>query len=187
MNTINKYTMKANKLIIALLLAITPFIAFSQSFFEKYEDLDEVSTMVISKRAFGLMAKIGGDSKEAKEYVDMVNTLDKLTVYTTEDLGIAAKIKADVKTYLKSSKLSELMRIKDKETNVKIYVKEGRNDSYVKELFMFINNIKNVHIKGRNPKVIIVSLTGDINLDKIGELADKMNIPGGEHLKKASK
>jgi hypothetical protein len=31
---------------------------------------------------------------------------------------------------------------------------------------------------------VVVSLTGDINLNEISKLTDKMNIPGGEHLDK---
>ena len=180
--------MKSNKLILIILLAVTPLISFSQSLFEKYEYLDEVSTVVVSKHAFRLMGKIGGDSEEAKEYVDMVQSLDNLTVYTTEDSKIAASIKADVKKYLKSSKLSELVRIKDKDANVKIYVREGKDESHVKELFMFVDSMNlDIDINGRKPSVVVISLTGDIDLDKIGELTDKMNIPGGKHLKKASK
>ncbi len=187
MKTINKYKIKANKYVYAFLLMILPLISFSQSLFEKYEDLDEVSTVVVTKHAFRLMGKIGGDSAEAKEYVDMVQNLDNLTVYTTEDKDVAAQIKADVKKYLKSSDLSELVRVKDKDANVKIYVREGRDDSHVKELFMFINNLNNVSVNGKSPSVVVVSLTGDIDLDKISELTDKMNIPGGKHLKKANK
>lgn len=187
MKTINKYKMKSNRFAVVILMAILPLVSFSQSLFEKYEDLDEVSTVVVTKHAFRLMAKIGGDSKEAKEYVDMVQTLDNLTVYTTENKGIAAKIKADVKKYLNTAELSELVRVKDEEANVRIYVREGRDDSHVKELFMFVNSINNVKLNGRTPSVVVVSLTGDIDLEKIGELTDKMNIPGGKHLKKATK
>lgn len=187
MKTINKYRMKSNKIAIAFLLAVLPVITFSQSLFEKYEDLDEVSTVVVTKHAFRLMGKIGGDSTEAKEYVDMVQNLDNLTVYTTEDKSVAAQIKADVKKYLKSSELSELVRIKDKDANVRIYVREGRDDTHVKELFMFVNSLNSVNINGRTPSVVVISLTGDIDLDKISELTDKMNIPGGKHLKKAKK
>jgi hypothetical protein len=95
---------------------------------------------------------------------------------------------SDIKKYLKSTKLSELMRIKDKDANVKIYVKEGKDEDHVSELFMFITSFKNnLKVSGRKPEVVIVSLSGNIDLNKIGELTEKMNIPGGEQVKKASK
>jgi len=184
MKTNNK--IKSVKYMLILLLAVTPLISFSQSLFEKYEDLDDVTTVVVTKSAFRLMAKIGGDSEEAKEYIDDVKNLENLAVYTTSDLKIAAQMKTDVTKYLKSSDLSELFRVKDKDGNVKIYVKEGKDDKHIKELFMFIDNIKNVHLSGNSPSVVLVSLTGNIDLDKVGRVIEKMNVPGGKHIKSAT-
>jgi len=188
MKTINKtYKMKTKQIMLMLLLVVTPLISFSQSIFEKYEDLDDVTTVVVTKSAFRLMSKIGGDSKEAKEYINNVKTLDNLAIYTTSNIGLAEKMKADVKKHIKKENLSELFRVKDKKGNVKIYVREGRDDDHVKELFMFIENINNVKIKGEETQAVIVSLRGDIELKKVGGIIDKMNVPGGEHLKHATK
>ena len=188
MKTINKtYKKKTRTIMLMLLLAITPLISFSQSLFEKYEDFDDVTTVVVTKSAFRLMGKIGGDSQEAKEYINDVKNLDNLAIYTTSDADIAAKMKLDTKKYLKSENLSELFRVKDKKGNVKIYVKEGRDDDHVKELFMFIENIDKVKISSEEMKAVIVTLTGDIDLKRIGKIIDKMNIPGGSHLKEATK
>jgi hypothetical protein len=188
MKTLINNTMKIKQIALTLLLAIVPMLTFSQSSFDKYEDMDDVSTVVVSKHLFELMAKIEGSSNEAKEYNEMVKNLNRLTVYSTEDIGIAKKMQSDVKKYLVSSNLKELFRVKDKEVNVKIYIKEGIDSDHVSELFMFVYNIKmNVDIEGRKPKAIILSLTGNIDLNKISELATKMKIPGSEHLKKANK
>lgn len=81
--------------------------------------------------------------------------------------------------------MSELIRIKDKEANVKIFIREGKDEDHVSELFMFVNSLKTVKIDGRTPKAIVVSLTGNIDLNKISKLTDEFNIPGGKHLKKA--
>jgi hypothetical protein len=184
-------TIKNNimKLKLAILLLLFSFVSFAQNgMFEKYEDLDEVSTVVVTKHAFKLMGKVASDSPEAQSYKDMVNNLDYLAVYTTEDEKIATQMVSDIKKYLKNTKLSELMRIKDKDANVKIYVKEGKDEDHVSELFMFITSFKNnLNMSGHKPEVVIVSLSGNIDLNKIGELTEKMNIPGGEQLKKASK
>jgi len=179
--------MKTNKIIIVILLAIAPMFAFGQSMFDKYEDMDDVSTVVVTKQAFKLMGKIGGDTAEAREYVSMVQNLNNLTVYSSENKAIALKMAADVKKYLKSAKLSELVRIKDKDGNVKIYIKEGIDDDHVSELFMFVNNLNiDIDVNGRKPSAVIVSLTGNIDLNRIADLTEKMNIPGGKHLKKVN-
>jgi len=189
MNIINKNRkMNTRKLVIVMALAVLPLFTFAQSIFDKFEDMDDVSTVVVTKKAFDLMVKMGGDSEEAKEYVNMIANLNNLRVLATENATIAADMKAKVNTYLKSSKLSELMRVKDKEGNVKIYIKEGKDADHVSELFMFVEGISK-HMGGeeRKPEAVIVSITGDIDLNKISKLTSKMNIQGGEHLEKAGK
>jgi hypothetical protein len=190
MKTINKNRkMTTRKLMIAFAIAMLPLFTFAQSVFDKFEDMDDVTTVVVNKRAFELMRQMGGDNDEAKEYMNMVASLNSLRVFATENASIAADMKAKVTSYLKSSKqLSELMRVKDKDGNVKIYIKEGKDKDHVSELFMFVEGISK-HMEGsdRSPEAVIVSITGDIDLNKISELTNQMNIPGGEHLKKAEK
>jgi len=187
--TINKNRkMTSKKLMVALMIAILPMFTFAQSIFDKFEDMDDVSTVVVNKRAFDLMSRVGADSPEAKEYVNMVKSLKSLRVFATENATIAADMKSKVNTYLKSSKLSELMRVKDKEGNVKIYIREGKDADHVSELFMFVEGIsKHMGNEDRKPEAVIVSITGDIDLNKISELTSQMNIQGGEHLKKVNK
>ena len=187
--TINKNRkMNSKKIIIGFMLAMLPLFTFSQSVFDKFEDMDDVSTVVVSKKAFELMIKMSGENAEAKEYIDMVGGLTGLRVFATENTSIAADMKSKVTSYLKSSKLSELMRVKDKEGNVKIYIKEGKDADHVSELFMFVEGIsKHMGGEDRKPEAIIVSITGDIDLNKISELTTKMNIQGGEHLKNVKK
>ncbi len=182
--------MTHKKIMIGLMLAMLPLFTFSQSVFDKFEEMDDVSVVNVNKRAFDLLKKVsvGSESKEAQEYIDMVGNLDNLRVLATENASIAAKMKIEVNKYLKSSKLSELMRVKDKEGNVKIYIKEGKDADHVSELFMFIEGIsKSMGSEDRKPEAVIVSITGNIDLNKISELTNQMDIPGGEHLKNAKK
>jgi len=187
MNDINR-KMNTKKLVIVMALAVMPLFTFAQSAFDKFEDMDDVSTVVVTKKAFELMVKMSGTSPEAKEYVEMVKNLNSLKVFATENASIAADMKVKVNSYLKSAKLSELMRVKDKEGNVKIYIREGKDKDHVSELFMFVEGISK-HMGGeeRKPEAVIVSITGDIDLNKISELTSQMNIQGGEHLKNVKK
>ena len=43
-----------------------------------------------------------------------------------------------------------------------------------------------IEINGKERKIetVVVSLKGDIDLNQISKLTDKMNIPGGKHLEK---
>ena len=183
--------MNTKRLLIAFSLALLPLFAFSQSAFDAFEDMEDVSAVVLNKKMFKLLGKIdvSAEDKEAQEYINMVQNLNSLKVFATENASIAAQMKSKVASYLKSSsQLSELMRVKDKDANVKIYIKEGRDEDHVTELFMFVDGISK-HMKGeeRQPEAVIVSITGDIDLNQISKLTKEMKIQGGEHLKKVKK
>ncbi|MFK5973848.1 MAG: DUF4252 domain-containing protein [Flavobacteriaceae bacterium] len=177
------------KILLIVTLALLPLTGFSQSLFDKYEDLDNVSSVVINRSMFNLLSKIDVDvdDPEAQDFMDIAKSLNNLRVFITEDKAISADMKSSVDKYLKSTKLEELMRIKDKDTNVKFYIREGKDSDHVSELLMFVTGIKNVdiNINGRKWETVLLSLTGNIDLNKIGSLTKKMNLP--EELSKAGK
>ena len=175
------------KFIVILVMAILPLSGFSQSIFDKYEDLDDVTTVVVSKKAFELLGKMGVevDDKESQDFIDITTSLTGLKVFTTESKSISAEMKTSVDKYLGSNSMEELMRVKDKEANIKFYVKEGKDDDHVRELLMFMTGIKDVEANGRKVETVLLSLTGDIDLNKISSLTNRMNLP--KELNKAGK
>lgn len=179
--------MKKN--IIIAIIAFLPLFGFSQSMFDKYEDLDNVSAVVVNESMFRLLSKINVevDDKEARDFMDIAQNLKNLKVFITEDKSISSDMETTMEKYLKSASLQELMRVKDKDANVKFYIKSGKDEDHVSELLMFITGIKNmdVDIDNRKIETVLLSLTGDIDLNKIGSLTKKMNLP--EELNKAGK
>lgn len=181
--------MMKKTLILLFVTALLPLTGFSQSLFDKYEDLDNVTSVVVNKSMFNLLSKIEVevDDPEAKDFMDIAQSVSSLKVFTTEDKTIGADMKASVNQYLQSASLEELMRIKDKDANVKFYIKSGKDDDHVSELLMFVTGMKNVDVdvNGRKFETVLLSLTGDIDLNKINSLTNKMNLP--EELNKAGK
>lgn len=169
------------KLILLVAIVTIPFANYAQtSVFDKFEEMDDVTTVVITKEAFKMASKFGGSSAEAKEYVDMVKDLNNLKVFTTESSAISKQMNDVVASYLKSSKLTQLMRVKDKDANVKIYIKQGKDENHVSELLMFVSDMQN---KG-NQEAVILSLTGDIDLNKISKITEGYIPNSGKQLKK---
>lgn len=174
--------MKINKLIIAVALIVGSFTTYAQSQFDKFEDIEGVTSVIVNQKAFELMGKIGADSDE--EYLNLIKNIKTLKVFATESATVGKQMAAEVKIFLQKANLEELMRVKDGDSNVKIYIKEGKNSDYVEELFMFVTD-GGKHT-GEN-QTVIISLTGNIDLKQISKLTEKMNLPGGEHLNKATK
>lgn len=181
----NNFKTMFKKVIVIVLIAFSPSILQAQdSIFDKYDGLDNVKSIIVNKKMFEMMSKVkmDGKDKEAQQYVNLIRKLDNLKVFTTSSNRTANDMKITVDKYLKSSNLDELMRISDGGKNVKIFIKSGKTDSQVKELLMFIQG---ADIKGDD--TVLMSLTGDFDLNEISTLTNKMNIPGGDVLKKASK
>lgn len=169
------------KKVVVVLIAILPVFGFSQSIFDKYEDMDHVGSVIVNKGMIDLVSKIGGlsDDAEAREFMEVAQGLQGVRVFMTEDLDVSADMSETVRNYLKSSKLEELMRVKDKDVNVKFYVREGKKKDHVTELLMFVSGLDNVKMDthGRKLETVLVSLTGDIDLNKIGSITNKMDLP----------
>jgi len=177
------------KLIAIALLLLTPLAGMSQSIFDKYEDMDQVSSVIVNKNMFDLLIKmdVDVDDPEAQEFMDIAKSLSGLKVFITEDTEVSMDMQSTVDNYLKSASLEELMRVKDKDANVKFYIRNGKDSDHVSELLMFVTGIKNVdlEVNDRQIETVLLTLTGDIDLTKIGSLTRKMNLP--EELEKAEK
>ena len=163
------------KVIAIIALIIVPAISFAQSVFDKLEDMDEVSSIVINKDAFEILSKFNpdaGDGNGAMEAFKMLNELNELKMFSTEDIATSKIIEKMIKDEVKSSKLTELMRGKDKGSSFKIYFKGSKNKDKVKEVLMFMNELgskTNMQIN-----TVVVSLTGNIDLNKLTDVADKL-------------
>ena len=194
MKTINKNPMKNKFLVVIMALMLLPMLGMAQDIFDKYNDNSDVTFVSIKPKMFQMIAKMGinVEDPEARAYMDMVKSITSFKTIVTDNKSISADISKWVKS--RSSSLEELMEVKDDGSEVKFYIKEGKDSDHVKELLIFVNGIdkvmkESVEINGKERRIetVVVSLTGDINLNEISKLTDKMNIPGGKHLEKKKK
>ncbi|WP_422091106.1 DUF4252 domain-containing protein [Tenacibaculum ovolyticum] len=159
------------KIIIIFAIVFTANLSFGQSIFDKLENIDEVSSVVVNKDAFEILSKfnVKSDDNEAMEVFNMVKNLEELKVFSTDDTSISTKMETMVKSAVSKNNLIELMRVKDKGSRVKIYVKSTKNKDFVSEVLMFV---KSKESKKGSPESVIVSLTGTIDINKMSKLAD---------------
>ncbi len=170
------------KIIITVIMALVSNTFFAQAAFDKFDGQDDVTSIVVNKKMFELMGKVKMDAtdKEAQQYMNLIKKLDNLKVFTTTSARVTSEMKAAADKYIKADGLEELMRVNDSGKNIRIMVKSGANDTEIKQLLMFIESGSK-----ENPTVLM-SLTGAFDLSEISVLTDKMRIPGGEILKKAT-
>ena len=155
----------------SLAILSAAFISMSvsaQASFEKLEANKDINTVVVSQKMFQMLSKIDSKDADAKEFMEVAN---KLKIFTTENTTAATQMKTEALAYVKTAALSELMRVKDKAQNVKFYTKGGKDANNVAELLMLVEPSET------SKQTVVLSLTGDINLNKIGVLTKNMNLP----------
>lgn len=171
--------------LIALALILAPMIGFSQGYFDKFEDENDVTAVIVTKNMFKLLAEIDieSDDPEVREYMEMVNNLEDIKIFITENSTIKNEMKNSVNSYISSNKnLNELMRVKEDGKFIKFYSREGKNPNIVSELLMFLDG----NVDGKE-QAIIMSITGNIDLKQISKLTKDLNVPGSDELKNIDK
>lgn len=170
------------KLLLALIFVLSSNMIFAQGAFDKFDGQDDVTSIIVNKKMFDLMSKVKVDAsdKETLQYLNLIKKLDNLKVFTTKSTRVEGEMRVVAEKYIKTAGLEELMRVNENGRNIKILVKSGSTDSQIRELLMFIEGAK-------NNDTVLMSLTGNFDLNEISILTDKMRIPGGDDLKKATK
>ena len=173
------------KLAILITLLVAPMLVAAQNAFDSFENEDDVTSVIVTKNMFKLLSKmdLNSEDPEAQEYLELVNSLDNIKIFTTDNLSVSNRMDQAVATYISNSKgLSELMRVKDEGKNIKFYSKEGSDENHVRELLMHLTG----DIDGEE-RTVIMSITGNIDLKKISKLTKDLNVPGSEELKNIDK
>lgn len=133
------------KLILLITITTLPYLSYGQSIFEKLEKWESISSVVITKDAFEILSKFNIDLDDEEnsemEIFKMVDDLNELRVYSTNNSSAAQEMLTLVNQDIKSKKLTELMKIKDGNSRVLIYVRSGKSKDFVSEVLMFIRGI----------------------------------------------
>jgi len=178
----NRKFSNTKKLILTLVFTLVSSTFFAQSIFDTFDGQVGITSIIVNKKMFDLMSKVKMDAsdKETQQYLSLIKKLDDLKVFTTKNARLEGEMKAVADKYIKTANLEELMRVNEDGRSIKILVKSGATDSQIRELFMFIEG-------ANNEDTVLMSLKGNFDLNEIAVLTNKMKIPGGEDLKKATK
>lgn len=163
---------------LALIASTTAAMAQGEAitkFFDKYAADESFTTQAtISSKMFALFTNMEVTEPDDKEVLEAITKLkglrilgkDKATgtrAYYTEAMAIVSKNKYD-----------ELMSVRDKDKDMKFYIKETAPGK-IGEFVMLI---------GSNSEFMIISLFGEIDLKQISRIGKKMNIDGLDKLGK---
>jgi Domain of unknown function (DUF4252) len=168
-------------LLLSVLLLLS-YISNAQSILDKYDGQNTVTSVIVNKKMFELMSKVKMESKEDQAYLNLIKKLDHLKVYKTSSSKTTADMRLTVDKHVGNAGLEELMRVNENGKNAKIFVKAIPSSTQVKELLLFIEGTGT-----KGSETVLMSLTGDFDINEISLLTKRMNLPGGEVLNSAKK
>ncbi len=155
---------------LTIYIFLISFAIFGQSFTEKYEDIDDVTSVIVTEEMFKMLGSITPEGENAKEEIEALKDLTGLIIISTDNPQYKDQMLKDAQNYIQKKNMKELLRINDKEANVKFYVIKGDKDYIAKELVMIV-------VKKTNPaETVIMDLTGTIDLRKLSKLNSKVNM-----------
>ena len=125
------------KIILIIALALSPIVGNAQSFFDSLEDMEGVDMVVVTKDAFELISKFKNvkiDDNEGMKVFQMIKDLKEFKMFSTNKTDVANKMESMVETAIKKQNLTQLMRIKEDDSRIRIYVKASNNKDFVSEV-----------------------------------------------------
>jgi hypothetical protein len=162
---------------------LIPFLMNAQSpvdkVFEKYAGKDGFTSVNISKEMFQMLLSMADDKDTSgQEMKKMMGQLNSLKVLTCNgDSTKPAQCLAfynEVAPIFTASMYKELMTINDDGENIRFLTKQDGARKIVEMVML---------MKGKK-EVVVMSLTGVIDLSTISKLSKNMNIKGMENLQK---
>ncbi|MFA9191366.1 DUF4252 domain-containing protein [Flavobacterium sp. FZUC8N2.13] len=168
------------KVLLTFLVALASSSFYGQTVFDQFDGQEEIVSVVVNKKMFELMSKVKVDPSdiETLQYLKLIRNLENLKVFSTTNSIAAKKMKDVAESYIKLADLEELKKVNENGKQITIDVKRTGSNQ-LKEFLMFIDDDAN----GIN-RSVLMSLTGVFSLSDISILTNKMQIPGGNELKK---
>jgi hypothetical protein len=145
-------------------------------FFNNYLDDERFTVVYITPKMFQMIAKLDAKDPDYQSVKTILQDLKGLRVLTTEDKN-ANQFYREALAKFNSNEYELLMKVRDKGENVHFWTKENPNGT-IGELLLLVGGAK---------EFTLISFVGNIDLQKISKLADKLKIEGAEHLKDLKK
>ena len=143
-----------------LMLSLCSLFTYAQdSFFDKFADMEGVTSVYISKAMLSLMPNM---KTEGVNIGEVASKLDNIQILSCEKPDIIAKLKKETAFISPKNGYEELMRINDEGEKTIIYLKRNKNKE--KE-FVLMSQEKN--------EFTIIAITGNLTLQEIQGIINK--------------
>ncbi|MCD4789719.1 MAG: DUF4252 domain-containing protein [Bacteroidales bacterium] len=171
--------------ITVLLFAFLPIVALAQKspvdkLFDKYSGQDGFTSVDVAKGLFELFSEIDAEDEDFEDFQKAVEGVEKLRLLACSDDEGEKNLKNnfynDIMSSIPFDEYKVLMLVKDDDNDVKFYAKN--DNQVITEMLMVVDG---------DDEVVLLSLTGNIDLNHVAKLGSSMKLGGMEHLSKMKK
>ena len=149
-------------LIIAIMATLCSVCSYGQqSFFDKYAEMDGVTSVYITKSMLSLFPK-GQTNVNGINIGDIASRLDNIQILSTDEQPIVDKLRKETSHINTRNGYEELMRVREDGEKTTIYFKDGKKD---KKEFLLLQDAKD--------EFTIISIVGDLTLQEIQGIINK--------------
>ena len=142
--------------IIAILITLCSVYSYGQqSFFDKYAEMDGVTSVYISKSMLSLFPK-GQTNVNGINIGDIASRLDNIQILSADKQPIVDKLRKETSDINTKNGYEELMRVREDGEKTTIYFKDGKKDR--KEFVLLVDE---------KDEFTIISIVGDLTLQEI--------------------
>lgn len=146
--------------IITLLFCLCSLFTYAQdSFFDRFADMDKVTSVYISKAMLSLMPDM---KAEGVNIGGVASKLDNIQILSCENPSVIAKLKKELQYINPKNGYEELMRVNSEGEKTSIYLKQKNNE---KKEFVLINS--------EEGEFTIIVITGNISLEEMKGIVNK--------------
>ena len=149
-------------LIIAIMATLCSVCSYGQqSFFDKYAEMDGVTSVYITKSMLSLFPK-GQTKVNGVNIGNIADRLNNIQILSTDEQPIVNKLRKETSDINTRNGYEELMRVREDGEKTTIYFKDSKKD---KKEFVLLQDAKD--------EFTIISIVGDLTLQEIQGIINK--------------
>ena len=150
--------------IITLLTTLCSICSYGQqSFFDKYAEMEGVTSVYITKSMLSLFPK-GQTSVNGVNIDNIASRLDNIQILSADEQPIIDKLRKETSAINTRNGYEELMRVREDGEKTTIYFKDGKKDK--KEFVLLLDE---------KDEFTIISIVGDLTLQEIQGIINAEN------------
>ena len=153
--------MKRINILVILATVFSLFAQAQQSFFDKYAEMEGVTSVYISKSMLSLLPNVNS-TINGIHIGNIASRLDNIQILSSDESAIISKLRKETADINTQNGYEELMRVRENGEKTTIYLKDKKGKK--KEFVLLVDE---------KDELTIISIVGDLTLQEIQGMIQK--------------